>query len=75
MSDAENRTDADLETVDAYAETQELDPDRVEEIRATSGRKVGELSEEELDGLLETPEFQFVDRTREIDLSQVPKKK
>ena len=75
MSDAENRSDADSEAVDSYAKTQELDPGRIREIQATSVKKGVELSDEELDDVVETPEFQFVDRTREIDVSKLPKKK
>lgn len=73
MSDAENRTDA-LEDADEFVETQELTPEQVEEFARRSGKAVGELSQEELDELMETQDFQFVDHTREIDIRHLQKK-
>jgi len=73
MSDAKDRADA-LKDVDEFVETQELTPEQVEELARCSGKAVGELSQGELDELMETRDFQFVDHTREIDLRDIQKK-
>lgn len=76
MSDAKDRTTAMEETAmeDFDVETQELTPEQVENLARRAGKAAGELTQEELDELMETRDFQFVDHTREIDIRDLQKK-